>query len=169
MSEERQVLLTQIKQDEDLISIIKDRLASRQEAYTAAALAVQTATKALQEAELRRTGAERYYNGALNSLKQLKSSYPEEERSSSPRPTESSPHLAALSKLWKKYTQLIKGVEELLTYAREELRAASEAVAISAEKLEGFRTLCRFSEGDMQLLEKYMKELENRIAQNASY
>jgi hypothetical protein len=163
--EERQGISTQIKQDEELISIIKAQLASRQEAYGTTALAVQTATKTLREAELRLTGAEKYYNGVLNSLKQLKSVYPKEDQPPMPAPTEGSAHLAALNRSQKQYIQLVQVVEESLILTHKELRTASEAVAISAENVEGFRTLCRFSEGGNQLLERYVKELEGCLAQ----
>jgi hypothetical protein len=165
VGQERNQLLTQIRQDEQLLSLLNVNLASRLESLATTEVEVQNATRTLEEAERRLSYALKRHTALNNTLPLLQEIVQGDGQSSTPADASSdSPHLITLREMRREDTDLIHYVDKSLVAADKNLRDAYEAVAICRENRECAITIYKFSGEGTDTLRRSIADVESLIS-----
>jgi hypothetical protein len=164
-AQEREGLLAQIHQDEQILSFLNTNLVSRLEALATTEVEVQSATMTLKEAERRLTYSVNRHATLKNTLTPLQRIVEADDQLSEPiQATADSPHFLALQEMRREDADLINCVERSLLVADKNLREAYEAVAICRDNLECASTLRKFSGEGIDTLQRSVADLKGLVS-----
>lgn len=163
--EERRGIEARIQQDTKFLSIIKEELDSRLTANAETGIAVQNATRLLQDARLRLSGAKRHQIHIEDSIKILKTTFePEIQLSDISNAVSESPHLLALQRIKNYNDELVDAMKKYLQRARKESKEAAEAVFVAEETLQCAFNLHEFSGDIIPGIEKQINDIGRSIS-----